>query len=120
MFLQGCDQDIVNLGVGCWWTVTLLISLFLTKSIPYLDQAPSHGERVLVEDISSPVGYRVPSLPDFEIDPSLANTGIKVFPLACEFAFGTIVALAVGGWLIALAFTSWEDDLLDKISDGFQ
>lgn len=72
---------------------------------------------MLIEDHASPVGYKVPSVPDFEIDPSLANTGSKCLSLTCEFMIGLLMAAAVGTWLVSLAYTTWEDHLYDEISD---
>jgi hypothetical protein len=103
-----------------WWTLTLLLSLVLVRRIPYLDQKPAKiGERLLIEDHASPVGYKVPSLPDYEIDPVLANTGSKCFSLTFEMCIGFIMAFAVGTWIIALAFTTWEEDLYKDIEDSY-
>ena len=115
LHLQVCNQNPINLSVGVWWTITLLSSMFLVRRIPHQDQKPEFGERLLIEDQSSPVGYKVPSLPDFEIDPSLANTGSKCLSLTCELVVGLILAISIGSGLIVLAFTSWEDNLYNKI-----
>jgi hypothetical protein len=115
--LQLCDQDIVNFVVGLWWFLTLFVSLFLLRGLPYQDQKPDDGEKLLVEDHASPVGYKVPDLPDFEIDPALANTGSKCFSLKFEFAVGIIFAFVGGTGLIFLAFSNWDDDLYDQVGD---
>jgi hypothetical protein len=89
--------------------LTLLFSLCYIRSIPYHNQSPLDGERLLVEDQASPVGYKVPSLPDFEIDPSMADTGSKCLSLNVEFLVGVIMALGVGIFLISLTFTTWQN-----------
>jgi hypothetical protein len=109
---QGCKQDGVNIVVGIWWMITLFCSLFMVRKIPYKIQTPSVGEKLLVKDHSSPVGYKVHNLPDFEIDPSLANTGSSYLSLKTEFIIGIILSIVVGSWIIYLAFTSWDDDLI--------
>jgi len=114
-----CDQDFVNFFVGLWWTATLVCSLFMVRRLPVLDQKPENGEKILIEDQASPVGYKVPSLPDFEIDPSLASTGSKYLSLQVEFYFGVFMALAVGSIIVALAFTNWEESVNDRLSDAF-
>jgi hypothetical protein len=114
-----CDQSIINHIVGSWWTVTLIVSLFLVRKVPHKEQKPAeNGERLLVEDHGSPVGYKVPSLPDFEIDPSLANTGSKWVPIQLEFLVGLIMALGVGGFIIALAYTNLDESLNDNLQDA--
>jgi hypothetical protein len=76
------------------------------------------GERLLIEDQASPVGYKVPSVPDFEIDPGLADTGSPCMSVNFELFIGLIMAVSVGSWLVSLAFTLWEDRLYDDISDS--
>lgn len=68
---------------------------------------------------ASPVGYKVPSLPDFEIDPTLANTGIKWLPMWLEFGFGSLLAAAIGIWMIALALTNWDEYLYSLLGRFF-
>jgi hypothetical protein len=104
--------------MGIWWTVTLLISIVLVRRIPYRDQRPRIGERLLIEDQASPVGYKVPSLPDYEIDPILANTGSPCLSLPLEVCLGVLLATIVGTWLIGLAFTMWDEDIYAEIKEG--
>jgi hypothetical protein len=76
------------------------------------------GERVLEEDHASPVGYKVPTIPDFEFDPSLVtNAGISCCTLNCELSFGLFIAVAIGGFLLFLSLSKW-DDALYSILDG--
>ena len=56
--------------------------------------AATIGERLLIEDHASPVGYKVPSLPDFEIDPTIANTGLPCMTMSTEFIIGIAMALS--------------------------
>ena len=119
-FRQLCDQNPVNVTVGIWWTVTFLTSLVLVRRIPYRDMAISTsaatiGERLLMEDHASPVGYKVPSLPDFELDPTVANTGLPCVSMSLELLFGVIMAMSIGTILIGLAFTVWDDDVHETI-----
>ena len=114
--LQACNQDTVNIVVGGWWAVSLFTSLFLVRRIPYKDFHPVYdGEPLLVEDHASPVGYKVPSIPDFEIDPSLSNTGSICLPLNFMFIFGMFMVFGIGGAIIYLAFTSWDEELIDGV-----
>jgi hypothetical protein len=98
--------------------ITVISSLILVRRIPYQDQKPEFGERLLIEDHASPVGYKVPSLPDFEIDPSMANTGSKWLSLTFEFFIGVVMSVIVGTWLVSLAYTGWDDNLYSEIADA--
>jgi hypothetical protein len=112
------------------------VSLFIVRRIPYYDQVlgmkrnSSHsfdqqqkplsyyydGEKVLEEDHASPVGYKVPTLPDFEFDPSLiTSSGIRWCKLDWEFTFGLLLAVSIGGCLMFLALNSWEEDLYSDV-----
>jgi hypothetical protein len=113
---QGCDQDGVNVMVGAWWMTTLFCSLFMVRRIPYKVQSPSVGEQLLLKDHASPVGYKVPNLPDLQIDPSLANTGSSYLSLTAEFIIGIIISIIVGLFIIYLAFTSWDEDVIEELS----
>jgi hypothetical protein len=117
---QLCNQDPVNIAVGGWWTITLISSLCLVRNIKYVDEKPSFGEKLLVEDHASPVGFKIPSLPDYEIDPSMAKSGNKWVPLQVEFIIGVILAIGVGGGMIALGYTSWDEDVYDELSDTLE
>jgi len=72
-----------------------------------------------VEDHASPVGYKVPSIPDFEIDPSLSKTGNKCVPLNVMFIVGMFMMFGIGGGIIYLAFTSWDENLIDDVQTRF-
>jgi hypothetical protein len=98
--------------------ITLFCSLFMVSRIPPKNQTPSVGEELLLKkDHASPVGYKVPNLPDFEIDPSLANTGSNYLSLKVELIIGIIISMAVGGSIVALAFTSWDEDVIENLQN---
>jgi hypothetical protein len=107
----------VNIAVGGWWSITLLLSLCLVRQIKHEDQKSKFGEKFLEEDHASPVGYKVPSLPDFEIDPSMAKSGIGRVPLQLEFAIGVLLAIAVGAAIISFGYTSWDEDFYEELAD---
>jgi hypothetical protein len=88
----------------------------MVRRIPYKVQSPSVGEQLLLKDHASPVGYKVPNLPDLQIDPSLANTGSSYLSLTAEFIIGIIISIIVGLFIIYLAFTSWDEDVIEELS----
>lgn len=127
----------MNFSVGAWWITTTVVSLFIVRNMPYYDQILSthsgppkedsdeitaefsyfyDGEKLLQDDHASPVGYKVPSLPDFEIDPTLiSNLGMSCFSSNWELAFGLLLTAIIGGGLMYLAFTSLDDDVFTNV-----
>ena len=90
--------------------------MLMVRQIPYRRQLPPpNGEVLLEKDHASPIGYKVPKLPDFEIDPSLANTGSSHLSLKTEFFIGILMSILVGTAIIYLAFTSWDEELIGEV-----
>ena len=116
-----CNQDFVNFAVGAWWFVTFVVSLWTALRMPNQDESSasaSDGEPLLLKDHSSPVGFRVPSVPDFEMDPCLAWTGtFYCFRPVVKFALGILVALLLGGGILVLGKEGW-DDVVGGIKGG--
>ncbi|GKY90464.1 hypothetical protein MPSEU_000020200 [Mayamaea pseudoterrestris] len=111
-----CSQTTVNFCVSVWFFVTLITCLCMVRQIPFVDQKPSAAERFLEPDHSSPAGYRVPSLPDYEIDPSLARTGLPCLSLRNEFMTGIFIAFALSGSMVYLSLTTWDESLAVTIN----
>ena len=115
---QNCNQDVVNVVGALWWSVSLSCSLFLVRNIPSRTQDREDGEQFLIEDHTSPVGYKVPQLPNFEIDPVLAQQGNSCFSVNLQFAFGIMLAVIAGFAMAAFGLSDWEKAVSDKF-DGF-
>merc|ERR1712150_101105 len=120
-----CDQDYVNIAVGAWWTFTFVTSLVYATTIPYkppnAPTEPDDEEPLLEKDHASPVGYKVPNLPNFEVDPSLAWSGAFEFCTISMQAFiGLILAVIIGGGLIYLGVTDVDDDILGNDDGAFR
>jgi len=90
-----CDQQVLHLNLGLWWMVTVICSLLKVRRIPRKDEIPqSEQDSLLFEEQASPVGFRVPNLPDFVVDLTIAPR--KYFGDVIELALYILVALAVG------------------------
>jgi hypothetical protein len=100
-----CEQKLVNIVIGIWWTLTLLLSLLLAMKIP--PQSKQKDEPLLVESQASPVGFTVPNLPDFEMDPNVVQPERFPCPIQFEFAFGIVLTICIGGAFIYVAYTDW-------------
>ena len=105
---DACPQDQVNMLIGTWWTVTLLTSLLLVMNIsPYRSDWQRKEEAILVPDHASPVGYKVPNLPDFFVDPNLVQLDHVPLSMQCELMFGLLFAVVIGGGMVYFSFTDW-------------
>ena len=103
---QPCDQTTVNTFVGIWFSVSLLASVFVAGQVKPTPDYPDE-EPLLEENQESPVGYVVPNLPNFPIDPCSGMRGIRRIPLRVEIAIGILLAGLVGAGVVSLAYTDW-------------
>ena len=102
--------------MGIWWLVTVLSGLLLSASTPFYDAKPFDSERFLQPDHASPAGYKVPCLPDFEIDPALARIGrVWIVSLGTQLALAMMLAGVVGSGMLYLVYTNWDEDLANQV-----
>jgi len=122
---DGCNQDYVNFSVGAWWSLSLIASLTMifqkerqkNRLSHPICVLPNDEEPLLIEDGASPVGYKVPHLPDFPIDPSLTHLGwgaLCCFGVGFEYLLGIVVALGVGGFICYLGITDLDEKLMSS------
>ena len=95
----------------------MVVSLVLVQRIPYNDIFVGDGERLLEEDHTSPVGYKVPKLPDFVVDPVMSREGHPWLSVNVEFALGVFLAVATGFAMAAFTLSDWEDAFVNEV-DG--
>lgn len=123
---EGCNQDYVNLAVGAWWGTSLMASLtFLFCNQGVKDTTtcrvcvwPKDEEPLLEKDHASPVGYTVPHLPQFPVDPSLLSKG-WILDCCCsmslEYGLGMAAAVVIGGFICYTGITDQDELLLDTL-----
>eukprot|EP00523_Entomoneis_sp_CCMP467_P003925 CAMPEP_0168743584 /NCGR_PEP_ID=MMETSP0724-20121128/13652_1 /TAXON_ID=265536 /ORGANISM="Amphiprora sp., Strain CCMP467" /LENGTH=510 /DNA_ID=CAMNT_0008791219 /DNA_START=137 /DNA_END=1670 /DNA_ORIENTATION=+ len=121
---ENCDQDYVNIAVGGWWTFTFVSSLFYATTIPYkppnAPTEPEEEEPLLEQDHASPVGYKVPNVPDFEVDPTLAWSGTFQWCTISMQAFvGLVLAIVIGGGIVYLGIIDDDDEYLGNGDGAF-
>ena len=76
-------------------------------------------EPLLEEDHTSPVGYRVPNLPDFPIDPHQGKKGILPISKRLKLSIGALLAALLGTGIVALAYTDWGEQTEQTLLDIF-
>jgi hypothetical protein len=110
-----CNQDIINRIVGAWYALSLLACLCCYKRIIPENEKTSpdsqESEPFLIADDSSPVGYKVPHIADFYVDPALRTTSFRIFNEMGDLILGVIMALAIGGVIIAMSFSNVDENL---------
>lgn len=95
--------------------ITFVCALFMVKTVPFRDEAPDTAEQFLVEEHTSPVGYKVAQLPDYEVDPNKVLESRSWLSLDCKFMFGVFLALSIGGAMVANTYVNWGDTVVDTI-----
>mmetsp|Transcript_7270 Transcript_7270/g.18268 ORF Transcript_7270/g.18268 Transcript_7270/m.18268 type:complete len:570 (+) Transcript_7270:63-1772(+) len=122
---EACNQDYVNFCVGAWWALSLTASLTLLycrefrKSQDYDPlkrdyQFPDDEEPLLEEECSSPIGYKVPHLPLFPVNPSYRQKGFSSkfscsYQFRMEYALSLLFAVGIGGFICYLGVTKLDD-----------
>ena len=109
---ETCNQDITNIGLGVWFTLTVITCIFAALKIEPPIPHPEDDDHILVEDQTSPVGFKVPNFPDYLIDPSmLERNGFSRCSMSGEVMSGMVVGVLVG---VAVACTG----LFDLMNNG--
>jgi hypothetical protein len=122
---EKCSQDYVNLAVGAWWGTSLMASLTILFCRPTVHGSnnsrvciwPMDDEPLLEKDQASPVGYTVPHLPQFPVDPSLVSKGWMVdccCSMSIEYGLGMAAAIVIGGFICYLGITDQDELLMDN------
>jgi hypothetical protein len=115
---EACPQDAVNFIVGIHWYLTVFASLFMVARMAPIRPFPGDDEHILQESQASPVGYKVPQLPDHVVDPNLVKQGIPYLSFPAELLLAALVSLGVGGALVYTAFTSVDDGITGNSSEA--
>mmetsp|Transcript_5406 Transcript_5406/g.8048 ORF Transcript_5406/g.8048 Transcript_5406/m.8048 type:complete len:509 (+) Transcript_5406:36-1562(+) len=105
---EQCDQDVVNMATGAWWTMTLITCLNIARRLEPFMLPSEEEELLLIKDHSSPVGMRVPNLPGFCIDPTQSKPGVRFCTDKTEFLGGIIMAVVVGGLMVLFSFLNYQ------------
>ena len=129
---KNCNQDYVNFAVGTWWSLSLIFCLTVMfvqdrrkkqsnpdnlLAVNSYCVLPDDDEPLLDEDHASPVGYLVPRLASFPVDPSQVDKGwgaFCCFSMGLEYILGLVVAVGVGGFIFYLGMTDVDDQVLSN------
>ncbi|KAL3817296.1 hypothetical protein ACHAXA_003217 [Cyclostephanos tholiformis] len=115
---QSCDQDGVTICIGIWIAMAVITSTVASQKINPPDPHPEDANPILVEDQTSPVGYKVPNFPDFPIDPiHFGNKGLPCCSLQFEMLVGLFVGILMGTFVVATALFDFLNDANEYISD---
>ena len=120
--VQNCNQDSTNIALGVWFTLTVITCIFAALKIEPPKLHPEDNDPILVEDQTSPVGFKVPNFPDYPIDPLFfGKKGLSFCSLKTEIIIGIVISIFIGV-AVALAgmFTYVEpaNDFIEKNMGG--
>ena len=126
---QTCNQDIANITVGIWIALTSVTCILAAQKIKPIAPSPSDdSDPILIEDQTSPVGYKVvrrmwhfhefaitlsqfsdnyfyfsqPNFPDFQIDPVLfGGNGLATLNTKTTTALGLLIGIGAGAFVVS-------------------
>jgi hypothetical protein len=102
----------VNLFLGSWWIASSLGSLCFAISKKCKVSVPD-GEHFLTVDDTSPTGFRVPSLPRFEINEKVVmKRSHKETTSQTEFVTAMMVVLVIAVAMGVILFTKVGETLV--------
>jgi hypothetical protein len=102
----------VNLFLGSWWIASSFGSLCFAICKKCQVSVPD-GEHFLTVDDSSPTGFRVPSLPRFEINEKVVTKpSHKETTSQAEFFTAILVVLVIAAAMGILLFTKVGETLV--------
>lgn len=107
---ENCDEDLIDLAVGAWWSFATVCSLTAAYRKGRQGIWPDDEEPLLVKEHASPVGFKVPNLPDFPIDVSMAQRGLFCLSMQLEFFLMLLITFCMGAFLLFLPLTDVDDD----------
>ncbi|KAL7489651.1 hypothetical protein ACHAW6_015301 [Cyclotella cf. meneghiniana] len=112
---ENCNQDNANITVGIWIALTSITCIFAAQKIKPNARYPSDDtDPILIEDPTSPVGYKVPNFPDFKIDPILLS-GDELSCIGMKAV--TVIGLFVGIGAGALVVSSGLYDYMEQVNN---
>ena len=115
---QKCDQDGVTICIGIWIAMAVITSTVASQKIIPPDSHPEDANPILVQDQTSPVGYKVPNFPDFPIDPiHFAKQGLPCCSLQLEIVAALFVGIVMGAFVMSTALFDFLDDANESLSD---
>ena len=113
---QSCDQSNVNITLGIWFTMTAITCIFASQKITPPEHHPEDNDPILVEEQTSPVGYKVPNFPDFPIDTiQFGNKGLKFCSLKVEVILGVLISIGMGAFVVSTSLYEYMNTANDYI-----
>jgi hypothetical protein len=116
---QSCNQDNTNITLGIWLALTSITCIFAAQKIKPVENNPAEdNDPILVEDQTSPVGWKVPNFPNYAIDPIVfGGTGLPCLSLKMLTALGLIVGVGVGGFVVSSGLFHYLEPANDYIDE---
>lgn len=114
---ESCNQDNVNITLGIWFAMTSITCIFAAQKIVPPELHPEDNDPILVEEHTSPVGYKVPNFPDYPIDPIyFGRKGLKCCSLKLETIVGVLVSVGIGAFVVSTSLYDYMGNANDYIA----
>ena len=112
-----CNQEGVSISIGVWIGMSVITSLFASQKIITPDPHPEDSNPILVEDQTSPVGYKVPNFPDYPIDPILfGKQGLSCLSVQLEMLVGMFVGIGMGAFVVSTTLFDFMKDANEYVN----
>ena len=106
-----CNQEGVTISIGVWIAMSVITSMFASQKIIAPEPHPEDSNPILVEDQTSPVGYKVPNFPDYHVDPiHFGKQGLSCLSLRLEMLFGLFVGMGMGAFVVSTTLFDYMKD----------
>ena len=113
---ENCNQDNVNITLGIYFAMTAITCIFAAQKIAPPEQHPEDDDPILVEEQTSPVGFRVPNFPDYPIDPiHFGRKGYSCCSLKFEVIVGVLISIGVGAFVVSTSLYDYMGTANDYI-----
>lgn len=115
---ENCNQDNANITVGIWIALTSITCIFAAQKIKPIIQDPSYdNDPILIEDQTSPVGYKVPNFPDFKIDPILfGGDGLSCLSMRAVTGIGLLLGIGAGALVVSSSLYDYMEHVNSYLS----
>ena len=99
--------------------MTAISCIFAAQKITPPEPHPEDNDPILVEDQTSPVGFKVPNFPDYPIDPIFfGGNGFSFCSMKMEIITGLILSIVVGAFVVSTGLFDYLENADHSLSSS--
>ena len=116
---NNCNQDNTNISLGIYFAMTSITCIFAAQKISPPEPHPEDNDPILIEDQTSPVGFKVPNFPDYPVDPIFfGGNGLSCCSLKVEIILGLAVSILIGAFVVSTGLYDYLENFNEIIEDS--